>query len=62
MDDENYIHRIGRTGRAGKTGKAFTFVVGSQLYDIMRVGRESGLDIKRMSIPGAGLSARRIQQ
>jgi ATP-dependent RNA helicase DeaD len=61
MDDENYIHRIGRTGRAGKTGKSFTFVVGSQLYDLMRVGRESGHDIKRMSIPGTGLSARRIQ-
>lgn len=62
MDDENYIHRIGRTGRAGKTGKAFTFVVGSQLYDLMRVGRESGLEIKRMSVPGNGLSARRVQQ
>ena len=26
-DDEDYIHRIGRTARAGKTGIAFTFIV-----------------------------------
>lgn len=25
-DDEDYIHRIGRTGRAGKSGVAFTFI------------------------------------
>jgi ATP-dependent RNA helicase DeaD len=26
LDNEFYVHRIGRTGRAGNTGKAFTFV------------------------------------
>lgn len=56
MDDENYIHRIGRTGRAGKTGKAFTFVVGSQIHDLMRVGRQAGLDIRRSSLSAAGIS------
>ena len=25
-NQDNYVHRIGRTGRGGKTGKAFTFV------------------------------------
>jgi ATP-dependent RNA helicase DeaD len=38
LDEEYYVHRIGRTGRAGKTGKAYTFVVGAErnrLRDIM---------------------------
>jgi ATP-dependent RNA helicase DeaD len=38
LDEEYYVHRIGRTGRAGKSGKAFTLVVGSErnrLRDIM---------------------------
>ncbi len=38
LDEEYYVHRIGRTGRAGKSGKAYTFVVGAErnrLRDIM---------------------------
>lgn len=49
--DEDYIHRIGRTGRAGKSGKAFTFVVGKQLYDLMRIQRAEGVKIDRIAIP-----------
>lgn len=39
QDEEYYVHRIGRTGRAGRQGKAYTFVVGKEIYrlrDIMR--------------------------
>ncbi|WP_114748872.1 DEAD/DEAH box helicase [Pleomorphovibrio marinus] len=28
LDEENYVHRIGRTGRAGKNGTAINFVTG----------------------------------
>ena len=28
LDDESYVHRIGRTGRAGKSGRSFSFVTG----------------------------------
>ena len=38
LDEEYYVHRIGRTGRAGKSGKAYTLVVGAErnrLRDIM---------------------------
>ncbi|MGY6560008.1 MAG: DEAD/DEAH box helicase [Nitritalea sp.] len=28
LDEENYVHRIGRTGRAGKSGAAISFVTG----------------------------------
>ncbi|MCC6276118.1 MAG: DEAD/DEAH box helicase [Leptospiraceae bacterium] len=50
-DDEDYVHRIGRTGRAGKTGIAFNFVVGKQVYFIKKIERESGLKIQRKEIP-----------
>ena len=39
QDEEYYVHRIGRTGRAGRSGKAFSFVVGREIYklrDIMK--------------------------
>jgi ATP-dependent RNA helicase DeaD len=42
QDDEYYVHRIGRTGRAGRDGRAFTLVVGREIYklkDIMRYCR-----------------------
>ena len=34
QDDEFYVHRIGRTGRAGRKGRAFTFVVGKEVYKL----------------------------
>lgn len=39
MDEEYYVHRIGRTGRAGRSGISITFVGGrdfGRLKDIMR--------------------------
>lgn len=50
-DDEDYIHRIGRTGRAGKKGKAFTFVSGKQVYNLKRIERANGELIQRQNIP-----------
>lgn len=50
-DDEDYIHRIGRTGRAGKTGIAFTFIVGKQIYGLRRIEREFELKLKKGQIP-----------
>lgn len=35
LDEENYVHRIGRTGRAGKSGAAISFVTGRK--DMFRV-------------------------
>ncbi len=51
QDDEDYIHRIGRTGRAGKSGVAFTFVVGRQLQGLKRIEKLNGLKITRREIP-----------
>ncbi|MBM2815029.1 MAG: helicase [Ignavibacteria bacterium] len=50
-DDEDYIHRIGRTGRAGKTGIAFTFVVGKQIYNLKRIEKTNDIKVKRQQIP-----------
>ncbi|MFA6989352.1 MAG: DEAD/DEAH box helicase [Candidatus Gastranaerophilaceae bacterium] len=50
-DDEDYIHRIGRTARAGKTGRAFTFIVGKQIYNLKRIERLNGTQISRQNIP-----------
>lgn len=50
-DDEDYIHRIGRTARAGKSGKSFTFVIGKQVYNLKRIERANGAQIIRQSIP-----------
>ena len=35
LDEDNYVHRIGRTGRAGKSGTAISFVTGRK--DIFRL-------------------------
>ena len=39
QDDEYYVHRIGRTGRAGREGKAFSLVVGKEVYKLRDIQR-----------------------
>ncbi|RKD29490.1 DEAD/DEAH box helicase [Thermohalobacter berrensis] len=51
QDEEYYVHRIGRTGRAGKTGKAFTFVVGKEIYKLKNIQKYTKTKIKRERIP-----------
>lgn len=51
QDDEYYVHRIGRTGRAGKEGRAFTLVVGREIYKLRDIQRYCKTKIKRRSIP-----------
>ncbi|MDR1401319.1 MAG: DEAD/DEAH box helicase [Endomicrobium sp.] len=50
-DDENYVHRIGRTGRAGKTGKAYNFVSGKDIYKLRDIQRYTKVIIKRKNVP-----------
>ncbi len=50
-DDEDYIHRIGRTGRAGKKGKAFTFVSRKEVSSIKRIERANGVQIIKKDAP-----------
>lgn len=50
-DDEDYVHRIGRTGRAGKSGRAFSFIVGKEAYHLKRIERTNNMIIKRGTVP-----------
>ena len=51
QDDEYYVHRIGRTGRAGKSGKAFSFVVGKEIYKMKDIMQHTGAKVIRSKLP-----------
>jgi len=50
-DEEDYVHRIGRTGRAGRGGKAVSLVVGREIFLLERIQRYIKTEIKRCRIP-----------
>jgi len=54
QDEEYYIHRIGRTGRAGKSGRAFTFVVGKEIYKLREIMKLTKAKIVRRKLPSLG--------
>ena len=51
QDDEYYVHRIGRTGRAGREGRAFSLVVGSEVYKLRDIQRFCKTKIVPQPIP-----------
>lgn len=51
QDDEYYVHRIGRTGRAGREGRAFTLVVGREIYKLKDIMRYCKTKVKVQPIP-----------
>jgi ATP-dependent RNA helicase DeaD len=54
LDEENYVHRIGRTGRAGKSGAAISFVTGRRdMYKIKDLEKFIKTSIDKMSPPSA---------
>ncbi|MDD3237035.1 MAG: DEAD/DEAH box helicase [Candidatus Gastranaerophilales bacterium] len=50
-DDEDYIHRIGRTARAGKSGIAFSLISKRQASSLKRIERANGLKIEKADLP-----------
>jgi ATP-dependent RNA helicase DeaD len=50
-DEEDYVHRIGRTARAGKSGRSFTFVSNRDLRKLRDIQRFTGTHIRRQQIP-----------
>jgi superfamily II DNA/RNA helicase len=40
--EEDYVHRIGRTGRAGRSGTGITLVLPEQLADVARIAKKLG--------------------
>jgi len=53
LNEENYVHRIGRTGRAGKTGISITFVFGRDMFRIRRIESYTKSKMVKMDIPSS---------
>jgi len=51
LDEEYYVHRIGRTGRAGKSGKAFTMIVGAERNRLREIMNYTKVKIDKGVIP-----------
>lgn len=53
QDEEYYVHRIGRTARAGRSGKAFTFIVGREIYKLRDIQKYSKARIALQKAPSS---------
>ncbi|MDN3203442.1 DEAD/DEAH box helicase [Algoriphagus sediminis] len=52
LDEENYVHRIGRTGRAGKSGTAINFITGRRDgYRLRDLEKFTKASIQKMDPP-----------
>lgn len=51
QDEEYYVHRIGRTARAGRKGRAFSFVVGRDIYKLQDIMRYTKAQMEYMELP-----------
>jgi len=51
LDQENYVHRIGRTGRAGRTGKAYSFVGGRDRMLLKTIARNANGALELRQVP-----------
>ncbi|MCZ7402845.1 MAG: DEAD/DEAH box helicase [Candidatus Methanoperedens sp.] len=50
-DDENYVHRVGRTARAGKGGRAINFVTPREVYRIRQIQQFTKSKIIAQKVP-----------
>jgi ATP-dependent RNA helicase DeaD len=50
-DEEDYVHRIGRTGRAGRFGRAISLVEGREIYKLQSIERFTRSKIQRRQVP-----------
>jgi ATP-dependent RNA helicase DeaD len=51
QDEEDYVHRIGRTSRAGKSGTAISLVCGREIYKLQSIERYARVKIPRQKAP-----------
>ncbi|MBU0613665.1 hypothetical protein KJ766_00050, partial [Patescibacteria group bacterium] len=53
--NEDYVHRIGRTGRAGRSGKAISFALPEQKRDIAQIQKLINITLPIRSVTGRAL-------
>jgi ATP-dependent RNA helicase DeaD len=53
LNEENYVHRIGRTGRAGESGISITFVFGRDMFKLRRIEAYTKSKMQKMPLPNA---------
>jgi len=53
LNEENYVHRIGRTGRAGETGISVTFVFGRDMFKLRRIEAYTKAKMNKLPLPDA---------
>jgi len=51
LDEEDYVHRIGRTARAGRGGRAVTFVNEKDMHSFRQIERFLGKEILKEQVP-----------
>jgi len=51
LDDEDYVHRIGRTGRAGRSGIAITFITPGERRKLRYLEQFIGQPLTEMKLP-----------
>jgi len=51
LNEENYVHRIGRTGRAGESGLSITFVFGKDMFKLRRIEAYTKSKMEKMPLP-----------
>ena len=52
-EDEQYVHRIGRTGRAGREGESLTFFTPRDLRKLRSIERTTGSTMVEVAVPSA---------
>lgn len=53
VDEEYYVHRIGRTGRAGREGKSISFVTPREMYKLRDIQRYTNAIMDEYEIPSS---------
>jgi len=63
LNEENYVHRIGRTGRAGESGISITFVYGRDMFKVRRIENYTKSKMEKMPLPDANdIKNKRIEK
>ena len=52
-ENEQYVHRVGRTGRAGREGESLTLAVPRDMHKLRSIERTTGVQMEEVPVPTA---------